>query len=319
MNATLSTGAAADNESRALFVLGITHRSGTNLALNLLALHPECRIHTVPEDFLVAELGQLANYVDKVSSHWNPKWPVNEARHSIQQAIGDALQGCVSGAGCGTTRLPAPSAARIVATKTPSVSGLAEFRRFFPDALLVVVVRDGRAVVESGIRSFDWGFYAASRRWSDSAKAIAKFMEHDTNPDRTLLVRYEDLVEYRERSASLLFEFAGLNPDLVPDSALQELPVTGSSELVKSRQDKVHWQPMADSDKFNPTERFETWSRFRHARFNNIAREGMELLGYTIVPVSGYQDWLARLAGLGDFRHLEVRRSLRKLLKRSGR
>lgn len=301
-----------------VFILGITHRSGTNLLVNLLALHPNCDVHAIPEDFLTSELQQLAQYSRRVASHWNPTWGDKDTIAGLERDIGTGLQRYI----CRNIDDDRPNGSdpavrRVVATKTPSVAGLGEFRRFFPDTSLVIVVRDGRAVVESGMRSFGWSFTAACERWASAARSIHRFCEHDQNPTRTLVVRYEDLIKERANTARSLFEHIGLDSTMVNETTLADLPVTGSSELINSAAKRVHWQPAPADAEFQPLERFTAWSKHKHARFNRIAGAEMKCFGYPLHSVSSSADMLAKLTCAFDVRRLAPRQWRQKILPRT--
>ncbi len=84
---------------------------------------------------------------------------------------------------------------------------LPELRRHWPDLRSVILVRDPRAVYAS--QRLLWGArirYSALYWTLHSAQARA--IEPD--PDRTLILRYEDLVLYPEKHLETLFRFAGV-------------------------------------------------------------------------------------------------------------
>ena len=129
-----------------IFILGIQPRSGTYFLSNLLILHPDCGPpDPVWEDFLVAHSDLLAQYSDSVSGHWDEKWGVDqEVQADLDAALGRGLSRFLSERGKGS---------RLI-TKTPRADNLDLFFRFFPDAHLLILVRDGRAITESAYRSF---------------------------------------------------------------------------------------------------------------------------------------------------------------------
>ena len=55
---------------------------------------------------------------------------------------------------------------RRLVTKNPSVIGIERVFTFFPTAQVIILLRDGRAVVESCLRTFAWDFDLATRRWA---------------------------------------------------------------------------------------------------------------------------------------------------------
>ena len=54
-------------------------------------------------------------------------------------------------------------------TKTPTVKNLGLFFQLFPTSKLLVLVRDGRSVVESAVRTFDRPYGHAAREWASSS------------------------------------------------------------------------------------------------------------------------------------------------------
>lgn len=74
------------------------------------------------------------------------------------------------------------------------MAGLDNFFRIFPDQPLILLVRDGRSVVESGMRSFNWDFEQAAHDWADAAQRIKNLSEtYNKAEKKCLVVRYEDL------------------------------------------------------------------------------------------------------------------------------
>ncbi len=104
---------------------------------------------------------------------------------------------------------------RRLVTKSPSVRHLARFFAFFPSARLLILVRDGRSVVQSGMDTFGWDFDRGCRAWSEAASTIRHFQQAEAaRADRWRLVRYEDLVDDTEGQLRRIFEFLGLDPAL---------------------------------------------------------------------------------------------------------
>lgn len=270
----------AAEHARPIFVLGIYPRSGTNHLLNLLCVHPDCAAASpIWEDFLLMHEPMLEAYVEAVTAHWNPAWGVGpEDREALLAALGDGILGFLE-AHCDAPR---------VVTKTPHVDQLTQFATLFPRASLLVLVRDGRAVVESGVRSFGWFRDGAIQGWADAARVIADFdsSTRDRMP-RYRIVRHEDLVERPEPTLRSLLEFLDLDAERYDFERAAALPLRGSSTLRRSRRDRIHWQAVPRSPDFDSTGRFRHWSRWRHARFNHVAGEALRRLGYVPVETRG--------------------------------
>ena len=259
-----------------IFVLGILHRSGTNFLRDLLCEHPDCAmVQQIGEDYLLAHADILEDYVDKVSRSWNTEWDREGLlKHRLQECL---AQGSISWL-ASITKEVYPALSRYLVTKTPSVRHL-RGASMFPESKVIVLVRDGRAVVESGIRSFGWPFEQAVRAWANAAEVIAE--ERDRGMP-FLLVRYEDLVQDLRAELQRIFEFLGIDSNQYDFKKAENLPVKGSSTFGRTKEDLV-WTPTAKNDDFTPLERYAGWSRVRHERFNWLAGAPNAYFGYEAI------------------------------------
>src|SRR5262245_18667252 len=169
-----------------IFILGMMRRCGTNHLSDLLVQHPDCvAAAPIHEDHLVQRAGYIRSYVDAVTGSWNPSWGVpDDARARLLRALGDGVIAFLQ-AGAGAHR---------VVTKTPRIENLDLFFDLFPASPLLVIVRDGRNVVASNVRSFDENEEAMRQEWARAGRAVLAFDEQ--HRDRGLpyrVVRYEDL------------------------------------------------------------------------------------------------------------------------------
>jgi hypothetical protein len=257
-----------------IFILGIMQRSGTNFLYELLRLHRDCDISvTLWEDHLVRYTNLLMKYANSVYNHWNPTWGVDERlKDLLCQCIGNGLLSFLSAHNKGKRLL----------TKTPSVRNIKYFFKLFPGAYLIILVRDGRAIVESGVKSFGWDYEAATRRWVEAAHTIIQFDERNKpNPDsKYLIIRYEDLWKNLDKELHKIFGFLGLDVDTYDFNVARDLPIRGSSQLRLEGNESVHWNPMKKTQNFNPLVRWHYWNRALHERFNWIAGKYLKQLGY---------------------------------------
>jgi hypothetical protein len=249
-----------------IFILGIQGRSGTNFMLDLLELHPSVEaVSVASEDWVVDQLHHLEQLAATLESRWASPLP------DLRRRLGEEL----------ARQLARGIDDRVVLTKSPTVHNLELFPRYFPDAHLVLLIRDGRAVVESTVRSFGTSYEGATRRWAEAARTIGRFLERR---DHRLhhLVRFEDLIADRESTMRQLIAELGLESDCY-DFAARLPGVRGSSELTTSGD--LHWRPVDLGPGFDPTRRWVGWSGWRHARFAHLAGEEMLELGYRVEPV----------------------------------
>lgn len=265
------------------FVLGIGRRSGTNYLYRLLSQHPACAAPgPIWEDSLVHHAGCLSEYATRVVESWDPRWGAAEAVGGAETLLADLGTGLVRFVHRQAAHAPIRPQARFLLTKTPSVRGLEHFPRLFPGARALVLVRDGRSVVESGVRSFGWRYETAMREWATAATEILAFLARHPGPDSPVrLVRYEDLVRNEQDVLTSIFRFLGLDPDQYDFSAARAMGVTGSSELRRAV-GAVHWKPVDKSAAFDPLHRHATWDRKLQERFAWLAGAQMQALGYTL-------------------------------------
>lgn len=271
---------------RLAFILGIDKRSGTNYLFRLLREHPHCSgPGPVWEDWFVENSRFLKHFGERVCRRWAPEWGVPESvggEPRIMRGFGDALRDFL------LLQLPDRDSSQVLLAKTPSIEGLEHFFELFPDAHLIILVRDGRALVESGVRSFGWKYEGATRRWRERARKILKFIDENRSSDRSiLLLRYEDLVTDQASESTKVFRFLGVNPDLFDFNMAKTLSVTGTCET-KSAEGRLDWRPQERRLDFNPLARARDWGWKQHERFNWLAGEEMKKLGYDLrLPICG--------------------------------
>jgi hypothetical protein len=258
-----------------IFILGISQRSGTNFLFDLLRLHPDCGAPSTNwEDFLVAKSDPLFGYVSSVYSGWRRRGTAQEVEDLLYEQLGSGLISVLA------SRV---NEERVV-TKTPTVRNLHYFFKLFPRAYLLILVRDGRAVVESRVKTFGESYETAMRTWVDGADTILRFVEASHGHKCSyLIVRYEDLWNEPERELRRIFAFAALDADKYDFSAATHIPVRGSSVFHGEEKKEAHWTPVEKTPDFNPVLRSNHWTRSMHERFNWVAGRQQARLGYGIV------------------------------------
>ena len=256
-----------------IFIHGILPRSGTNFLADLLLLHPDCApgLDPVREDLFLDRSESLARYVEELEAAWDPRWgPLTGVRSRLSASLGDGL----------VAFLRVDRERRLV-TKSPSVRHLDRFFTFFPGASLLVLVRDGRSVTESAMRTFGWSFERAAHAWVEAADEIDRFRRAFAgSPTPWRLVRYEDLLEDLDATVLDVLRSVGLDPDAYDFEAARRLPVRGSSFHHGPDRTEVHWDPVPRSEGFAPAERWRGWNRERIDRFEWLAGPQLRAFGY---------------------------------------
>lgn len=270
-------------EQGPIMIVGIRPRCGTNYLCDLISLHPAVvRPSPIDEDYFIAHADKLELFAQSVGRHWsNLSNPVPDtAQQDVLRALGVGLLGWLS-ALAGSGRL---------LTKTPVPGRLDLFFDLFPAVKLLIIVRDGRSVVESHMKSWpgdsrfgDDLFTGLITAWVQSAEIIQRFRTtHPVTAYPYMLLRYEDLVRAPEDMVEHLLGFLSLEPVDYDFDAVAQLPVRGSSVFGRQEGTPLHWKPVPKTDGFDPLDRWSHWSADRHALFNQLAGDAMRNFGYTL-------------------------------------
>ncbi len=307
----------ADNKCEIVFILGIMPRSGTHFLANLLCQHPDCKKSVLAEDGLVASSSLLARYADFNNKQWEKDGaPAAGGAHQLLlESIGEGLLAFLKNMrqnAIAKKTSPTDSLPRYLVTKTPQVTGLENFFKLFPQNKLLLLVRDGRAVVESGNISFNYDRERSCRQWRDAADKIIGFTNATPQTSSNyLIVKYEELYTQTEQEMRKILSFMDLDQDKYDFKKALDMPVVGSS--VFKRGDKaVSWIPVAKTVDFDPLTRASGWTRKQHERFNHVAGPQLEYFGYQPIVFEENKRWW-----LLYNRYVDTRESLARLLRRA--
>jgi protein-tyrosine sulfotransferase len=268
-----------------ILILGIMQRSGTNWMRDLLLCHSDCYGAKIQEDFLLANSHLLLRFGSSLYRSWPQKWRADQRvgpQERLHRILGEALLEFIGqerrdGNSVGA---PSPPSGRRLVTKTPSVANLDHLVNFFPNSQLIILGRDGRAVVESIVQGFGWEYETAIRRWDSAAREILSFRASG-GPilQRTILVKYEDLYSAPESELQRVLAFLNLDPTKYDLDQALKLPVRGSSVFGREL-DEAERRRLERTEEFSPLDRAAHWGRWKHERFNRLAGESLEALGY---------------------------------------
>jgi len=267
-----------------VFILGIMPRSGTHYLMSLLCLHPDCVQSIIPEDGLVTMSNILMQYVVRNTLQWQltGDFPEIEADRLLTEELGKGLISFLQRAGSRTNEVlerERANGVKYLVTKTPNVKNLKNFFKLFPKEKLLILVRDGRDVVESNHLSFKYSREKATREWAKAAQDISRMQQKWNKEGREfLVVKYEELYQNTESEMKKILFFLGLEVLKYDFDKALDVQVIGSS--VFQRDGEVSWQPLKKTKEFNPLSRSAGWSRLQHERFNWLASNELKLLGY---------------------------------------
>lgn len=236
----------ADREP-AIILHGVTTRSGTNFIANLLRLHPDVCLYPkkVTE---VPFLGALSNLIDFQVDFFNSH---SQNRDRIEQndflplfgsAFIDYFYSLV------------PQGKRLF-LKVPNVRYLNYFFSVFPYENLLLLMRDGRDVVSSMIKTWpDKDFSDACREWERNARMCLDFhAKYSGQAHRYMFVKYEDVVAHPSEFVMNLCTNLSLDHHNYPFEKIPEIKVVGSSAI--QPQGRATWKPIEKPSDFKPVGR----------------------------------------------------------------
>jgi protein-tyrosine sulfotransferase len=257
----------ADREP-VIIIHGVTKRAGTNYAGELLGLHP-C-IYRYPNRIWEIPFLPLTGDILKIQKDFFLNYEQNTGK------IGENDFLPIFGASfIAYLHFMVPEGKRML-LKMPGVQYLDYFYNVFPHENLLLVVRDGRDVVTSTIKTWpQLRFSDVCRRWDRSARMIFQLHKNLSKRDGYLLTRYEDAVREPEAFVEQCCSRFGLDASIYPFEKIESLPVIGSST---TRKEGITW--MKRPKNFNPIGRWQQWSSWKKRVFKKIAGQSLLELGY---------------------------------------
>lgn len=252
----------------AVIIHGIMKRSGTVYVGELLSLHPE--IHSYPNKIWEVPFLPQTGKIQKLQRDFFLAYEQNIGR------VGENDFLPIFGASfINYLYTNAPDGHRLL-VKMPGVQYLNFFYSVFPSENLLLLIRDGRDVVSSTIKTWQGLRFAdVCLRWDRSAKMVLEAQKVYSGREGFWLGRFEDAVKGPEAFVREACKYLGLDTGSYPFERINALPVIGSST---TRKEPDSW--MKKTKDFNPIGRWHRWSGRRKRVFKRIAGESLIALGY---------------------------------------
>lgn len=270
--ATAEGAARRATELPAIFINGIMPRAGTVYVGELLRLHPD--LHAFPRQLWELPLLQLSDDALKMQRAFLRIYEQNTDKMGASDFLGIVGAGMLH-----YLQAETPPGKRML-IKVPSVQYLHYFPAMYPGQHLLLLVRDGRDVAHSTVKTWPQILFPfACRRWRRAAEMVTAY--HDDHKHQTFgywLARFEDAVGDPEgfvREACRRFD---LDVTRYPFEQIATIRVRGSSQL--KPQGKVTWDPKDRPPNFAPTGHWRDWSRYRKQTFKRIAGRALIALDY---------------------------------------
>jgi hypothetical protein len=238
----------------------------------LLRLHPHLMRH--PHQLWEFPALQLSADLHKLQAKFLRMYKLNRSRVQADDFLtlfGAAMMAWL--------HEPVPADQRVL-VKMPSVQYLDCFFAMFPYESLLILIRDGRDLVQSTLRTWRYlSFVQVCLRWNRSARMILGLRSAPGfDPSRVWIAKYEDALFEPEafvREACARFD---LDPQVYPFDKIKHVRVVGSSKLAE--RPNFAWSYQRRPADFRPVEYWKSWSPMRKLVFKATAGRALIELGY---------------------------------------
>lgn len=267
--------------TKPVFNLSLTWRCGSHFLKNLLCLHPDCCFNEVShEDRLINKSYILEEYINETYFFQNlelEKGSVNkeDLLSKYLAHLGKAILSYYYSYSDRKKR---------VLFKTPDVHNIENTFKLFPEAYLLILVRDGRSCIESLLNTnWDWlniNFSGAVQIWTEGAKKIYEFDKKNRNRNfNYLIIKYESLVSDVKSEMTRILDFLRLDVENYDFDRARELKVANSS-FIKYKDLMSKQKGVNRPELFDPCFRFRDWDASKHELYNRHAGKYMDYFGY---------------------------------------
>lgn len=271
----------------AIMVHGIMPRSGSVYVGELLRRHPD--LYAYPYHLWEFPALQLTGDIRRLQQKFVLGYKMNRdklAPDDFLPLFGASLVAYLYG--------PIPPEQRLL-VKMPNVQYLTQFRSMFPHENLVILIRDGRDVVHSTLRTWRYlTFPQICLRWNRSAQIILNTCRHlnEVNPGGFWLARYEMALDDPASFIREACQHLGLDEGRYPYECIEDIRVIGSSKLEKTQNadvtgssklektTNIDWLHLKRPENFRPVDYWKEWSPLKKITFKAIAGRSLMQLGY---------------------------------------
>jgi protein-tyrosine sulfotransferase len=272
----INTAAVIRGETRgpAIMLHGIMPRSGTVYVGELLKQHPD--LCAYPGDIWELPFLERTKDIERVQREF--LWSYTQNKNKIAN---DDFLPLFGAAIVAYLHSSAPEGDRIL-VKISGVQFLHRFFDFFPHENLLLLIRDGRDLVHSTVKTWPQiRFWMACLRWRRAASmCLYVNLLYEQRAGVYWMGRFEDAVSDPVNFVTSACRHFGLDPSIYPWDKIGLIPVQGSSSLKESGQ--VSWEPVYKPKDFQPSGNWRNWSSYRKLVFKIIAGDMLQKMGYGI-------------------------------------
>lgn len=274
-NSLKSSVCIRGNDNPIIFINSIMHRSGSGYISHLVRLHPDIYIH--PNDLWeVPILKTIVSETKKMHKLFLYNYSHNKGKIGeldFFPLFGSAFINYIKSF--------VPNRRKRIVLVNTSVDYLNYFYSVFPYEKLIILIRDGRDIVYSSLKTFEGTiFIQKCYDWKRSAELTYNFINYFKKAGKEFHVfKYEDIWENPYNFIKLFCKVNKLDLNKYPFEEMNRIGIIGSSQIKLNG--KVFWDkhPNRPQD-FNPVGRWRSWSIRRKRIFNNIGGEMLIKFGY---------------------------------------
>lgn len=292
-----------DNEmerAKFIFLYGISVRSGTNFSARIFSKHPDVEIvpnnETIREFPLLKVMNHFKNDFERfgdlytrnngVKSHYNwGKYASHFGNSFLDYILAEHIIDMTK---------------KIYFLKDPGSSNLKFSGSIFPNNKVIILIRDGRDLVESSEKAYlnkrggqsfinrikrnvfhftGREFRRNVRQWNINANQIKQYINSEAGKN-CLVVKYEDLQRENEETYKKLFDFCGLSFDMTNFKSIEVVGSSFSDQISSDIQNRTIWSPIEKNEQFKPIGRWANWSNWKIKYFQKNAGEMMAWFDY---------------------------------------
>jgi protein-tyrosine sulfotransferase len=254
----------------AIMIYGVAQRSGTVFTGELLRLHPD--VCAYPRELYEVPFLNLAARIRRLQKDFLAAYKHNRkgiGKDDFLPLFGASFIGFINRA--------VPQGQRAL-LKIPDARQLAYLPHVFPFELPLFLLRDGRDLVESTVKTWpEVPFYAACRRWNLNTRIMLEQQKAHAHEGREIF-RYEEAIARPRDFVERLCRHCQLDVGRYPFEMLDEIHVRGSSNL--KQHGSVTWEPLEKPEGFNPIGRWRNWSARQKRIFKRICGQTLIESGY---------------------------------------
>ncbi len=257
------------NKPKPIFIIGIAGRSGTHFIKQLLRKHPQISNNILKrEAHFISEINFLDLYVKNVTYYWqkNQKQHENKIKNLLKINLANGI----------LNFLPKDNDKKYFVINTPYTDNLKYFPYYFKNHKLIIITRNAKDLVESGVRSKFWSYEEGLQLWNRSAKRILNLKKNYSN---FIIIKYEDLFTNPQKELIKIFDYLNLKSQNFPFKDIEKTPVQGSSDA-KNNNKNWEYKNIEKPKNFKPLSRAENWSFIRNWRFDWKCGKNANKLNY---------------------------------------